>query len=186
MQTRLSWDETLKLWDVSSGQATLEGHSGPVSCIDWSIDGLLASGSWDDTVKIWNLSSSTECLKTLEGHSSSVSKVVFSQDGAMLVSSDGLETFCRDVATGARKDKVAGQFASTKTQIGRYIVTEIDDLILVYTQGGVVNADGEEKVLSALFRAPSPIMSVRCAGDKIAVDCQSGAVLTLHAAWLTD
>ena len=49
-----------------------------------------------------------------------------------------------------------------------------------------VNADGEEKVLSAFFRAPSPIMSVRCAGDKISVGCESGAVLTLHAAWLTD
>ena len=96
------------------------------------------------------------------------------------------------MARGARKDKVAGQFASTKAQIGRYIVTEKDDLILVYdTQGCVVNADGEEKVLSAFllsafFRAPSPICSVSCAGDKIAVGCRSGAVLRLHAAWLTN
>jgi hypothetical protein len=28
-------------------------------------------------------------------------------------------------------------------------------------------------------------LSVCCAGDKVAVGCQSGAVLTLHAAWLT-
>ena len=119
--------------------------------------------------------------------SSSVSKVEFSQDGATLVSSDGAETFWWDVATGARKDKVAGQLASTKAQIGRYIVTRKGDLILVYdTQGVDVNADGEEKVLSAFFRAPSPIMSVRCAGDKISVGCESGAVLTLHAAWFTD
>ena len=120
--------------------------------------------------------------------SSSVRKVEFSQDGATLVSSsDGAETFWWDVATGARKDKVAGQFASTKAEIGRYIVTKKDDLILVYdTQGGVVNADGEEKVLSAFFRAPSPICSVSCAGDKIAVGCKSGAVLRLHAAWLTN
>ncbi len=119
--------------------------------------------------------------------SSPVYKVEFSQDGATLVSSDGAETFWWDVATGARKDKVAGQFASTKAEIGRYIVTKKDDLVLVYdTQGGVVNADGEEKVLSAFFRAPSPICSVSCAGDKIAVGCQSGAVLTLHAAWLTN
>ena len=33
----------------------------------------------------------------------------FSQDGATLVSSDGAETFWWDVATGARKDKVAGR-----------------------------------------------------------------------------
>ena len=91
------------------------------------------------------------------------------------------------MATGARKDKVAGQFASTKAEIERYIVTKKDELILVYdTQGGVVNADGEEKVLSAFFRAPSPIRCVSCAGDKIAVGCESGAVLALHAAWFTD
>jgi hypothetical protein len=77
--------------------------------------------------------------------------------------------------------------ASTKATNARYIVTKEDDLIFVYdTRGGVVNADGEEKAPIAFFRAPSPVMSVRCTGDKVAVACQSGAVLTLHAAWLTD
>jgi hypothetical protein len=62
------------------------------------------------------------------------------------------------VATGARKDKVAGQFAFTKATNGRYIVTRKDDLIFVYdTRGGVVNAGGEEKVPIAFFRAPSPV-----------------------------
>ena len=113
-----------------------------------------------------------------------VTKVEFEQDGATLVSSDGAETIRWDVATGARKDKVAGQFAFTN---GRYTVTQKDDLIFIHdTRGGVVNADGEEKVPIAFFRAPSPVLSVSCAGDKVAVGCQSGAVLTLHAAWLTD
>jgi hypothetical protein len=82
-----------------------------------------------------------------------VKKVEFSQDGATLVSSNDNETISWDVATGARKDKVAGQLAVAKT---------------------------------AFFRAPSPITIVSCAGDKIAVCCQNFAVLTLHAAWLTD
>ena len=112
--------------------------------------------------------------------------VEFEQDGATLVSSGGRETIRWDVATGARKDKVPGEFAFTKATNGRYIVTHKDDLIFVYTRGGVVNADGEEKVPIAFFRAPSPVVSVSCAGDKIAVGCESGAVLTLHAAWLTD
>ena len=103
------------------------------------------------------------------------------------LSSNDNETISWDVATGARKDKVAGQLAFTKTEIGRYIVTHQDDLIFVYdTRGVVVNADGKEKVPIAFFRAPSPVVSVCCAGDKVAVGCQSGAVLTLHAAWLTD
>ena len=66
-------------------------------------------------------------------------------------------------------------------------LTQKDDLIFVYdTRGCVVNADGKEKVPIAFFRAPSPVVRVSCAGDKVAVVCQSGAVLTLHAAWLTD
>ena len=111
----------------------------------------------------------------------------FEQEGATLVSSDGAETIRWDVTTVACKDKVARQFAFTKATNGRYIVTQKDDLIFVYdTRGGVVNADGEEKVPITFFRAPSPVVSVSCAGDKVAVGCESGAVLRLHVAWLTD
>ncbi len=117
-----------------------------------------------------------------------VREVQFEQDGATLISSDAaLETIRWDVATGARKDKVVGQFAFASLATNeRYIVPHEGDLIFVYTRGGVVNADGEEKVPIAFFRAPSPVYSVSCAGDKVAVGCKSGAVLTLHAAWLTD
>ena len=81
----------------------------------------------------------------------------------------------------------SGKRQAGKATNGRYIVQQKDDLILVYdTRGGVVNADGKEKVPIAFFRAPSPVVSVCCAGDKVAVGCQSGAVLTLNAAWLTD
>jgi len=110
---------------------------------------------------------------------SPVTKVEFSQDGATLVSSNDNETISWDVATGARKDKVAGQLAVAKTEIGRYIVTKEDDLLFVYDTrvGANDGADGKEKVLTAFFRAPSPITIVSCAGDKIAVCCQNFAVL---------
>ncbi len=75
--------------------------------------------------------------------------------------------------------------ARTMVEIWRYIVTKKDDLLFVYDTrvGANDGADGKEKVL---FSAPSPINSVSCAGGKVAVGCQSGAVLTLHTAWLTD
>ena len=96
-------------------------------------------------------------------------EVEFEQDGATLVSSDGAETIRWDVATGARKDKVDRQFAFTKATNGRYIVTQKGDLMFVYdTQGVIVNADGEEKVPIAFFRAPSPVVSVSCAGERAA------------------
>ena len=82
-----------------------------------------------------------------------VKNVEFEQDGATLVSTDGTETIRWDVATGARKDKVAGQLACSKAEIGRYIVTQEQDLLLGFETrvGANDDADGEEKVLTAFF-----------------------------------
>jgi hypothetical protein len=93
------------------------------------------------------------------------------------------------VATGARKDKVAVQLAFTKAEIGLALHRDPGrrPLLFVYDTrvGANDGADGKQKVLTAFFRAPSPITIVSCAGDKIAVVCQNFAVLTLHAPWLT-
>ena len=51
-----SYDNTVKLWDVTSGEClqTLEGHSRGVRSVSFSPDGTkIASGSRDDTIKIW-------------------------------------------------------------------------------------------------------------------------------------
>jgi WD40 repeat protein len=69
-----SSDNTLKLWNVSSGKSikTLKGYSD----VDYSVcffkdEKFLASGSFDRTLKMWNVSTG-ECIKTLEGHSDGV------------------------------------------------------------------------------------------------------------------
>jgi WD40 repeat protein len=83
-----SYDNTVKLWDASSGEClqTLEGHSDYVSSVAFSHDSTrLASASWDKTVKLWDASSG-ECLQTLEGHSDYVSSVAFSHDSTRLAS----------------------------------------------------------------------------------------------------
>src|SRR4051812_36661885 len=49
-----SKDNTVKLWDVTSGRLlrTLEGHSEDVNCVAFDSDGkIIASGSKDNTVK---------------------------------------------------------------------------------------------------------------------------------------
>ena len=51
-----SRDNTVKLWDVTSGEClqTLEGHSSNVNSVSFSPDGtMVASGSSDKTIKIW-------------------------------------------------------------------------------------------------------------------------------------
>ena len=53
-----SWDKTIKLWNVKTGNLlqTLEGHYILVYSVAYSPDGqTLASGSSDDTIKIWRL-----------------------------------------------------------------------------------------------------------------------------------
>jgi WD40 repeat protein len=60
-------DETLKIWDTSTGslQQTLKGHSDFVTSVAFSHDSkLLASASDDETVKIWDTSTGS-CHQTV-------------------------------------------------------------------------------------------------------------------------
>jgi WD40 repeat protein len=81
-----SSDNTVKLWEPSSGRAlnTLSGHDNSVNSVAWSPDGTrLASGSGDKTVKLWEPSSG-RVLNTLAGHDDSVRSVAWSPDGTRL------------------------------------------------------------------------------------------------------
>src|SRR4051794_38253762 len=52
-----SWDKTIKVWDLKSGQLlqTLTGHSSSVTSVTVSSDGnTIISGSEDKTIKLWN------------------------------------------------------------------------------------------------------------------------------------
>ena len=82
-----SWDETVKIWDLQSGEylATLEGHSNLVTSVAITPDGKrIVLGSSDKTVRIWDFQSG-KCLATLEG-SSSVWSVAITTDGRRIVS----------------------------------------------------------------------------------------------------
>jgi WD40 repeat protein len=78
-----SLDQTVKVWDATTGQETLtlKGHTSEVRSVAFSADGKrLASAGWGGTssaipgeVKVWDAASGQETL-TLKGHSSGETK----------------------------------------------------------------------------------------------------------------
>merc|ERR1719514_1259 len=80
-----SWDGTLRLWDLNTGNTTRRfiGHSKDVLSVAFSVDNRqIVSGSRDKTVKLWN--TLDECKYTIQedGHTERASCVRFSPSAA--------------------------------------------------------------------------------------------------------
>jgi|GEM_PF-1321689 len=87
-------DNTLKLWDVSSGKEirTYFGHEGQVLGCAISSDGkTLVSASSDKTLKLWNVESGKE-VRAFTDHQSPVWGCAISPDGKTLVSASSDNT----------------------------------------------------------------------------------------------
>ena len=102
-----SSDNTIRLWDVSTGTEirTLQGHTDDVNSVAFSPDGkTIASGSSDGTVKLWDVATGT-VKATLKGHWNLVRSVAFSPDGKTIASGSSGNTDIRlwDAATGTLK-----------------------------------------------------------------------------------
>ncbi|MBD2506252.1 serine/threonine protein kinase [Nostoc muscorum FACHB-395] len=81
-------DNTIKLWEVNTGQliCTLVGHSWSVVAVAFTADGeKLLSASCDKTVKLWRVSTAEEIV-TLSGHVDSVSAVAVSKVRQLIAS----------------------------------------------------------------------------------------------------
>jgi WD40 repeat protein/serine/threonine protein kinase len=106
-----SWDKTVKLWDVATGQetATLKGHTNKVTSVAFSPDGRrIASASDDGTLKLWDAATGQETA-TLKGHTSLVTSVAFSPDGQRIASASYDETVkLWDAATGQETATLKG------------------------------------------------------------------------------
>ena len=78
-----SRDQTLRLWDLESGQTlrTLEGHTESVSAVAVTPDGRRAvSGSYDETLRLWDLESGPNIAHARRPYGS-VSAVAVTPDG---------------------------------------------------------------------------------------------------------
>ena len=76
-----SWDKSLRLWELSSGNTTrtFVGHTNDVLSVSFSADNRqIVSGSRDRTIKLWNTLGDCKFTITDKGHSEWVSCVRFS------------------------------------------------------------------------------------------------------------
>ncbi|OCK86209.1 hypothetical protein K432DRAFT_399650, partial [Lepidopterella palustris CBS 459.81] len=134
-----SGDNTVKIWDASSGAClrTLEGHTGSVSSVAFSPDSArLASASWDGTVKIWDANSGA-CLQTLEDHTGNVSSVAFSPDSARLASASWDNTVkIWDASSGACLQTLEGHANSVNS-----VAFSPDSARLASASGNILSRD---------------------------------------------
>lgn len=98
-------DNTLQLWDVSTGQPIgkpLRGHNGIIYCVAFSSDGArIVSGSQDKTLRLWDANTGQLIGKPLQGHTDAVYAVAFDTDGSRIASGSVDETLrLWDAASG--------------------------------------------------------------------------------------
>jgi WD40 repeat protein len=105
-----SWDQTVKFWNVSTGQelSTVSGKMNEVQAVAFSHDGHgLAAGNSGDTVTVWDATTGRQ-MHTLSSNkplgipgSNWVYSIAFSPDGRWLASGvDDKTVRLWDVATG--------------------------------------------------------------------------------------
>ncbi|KAL0955353.1 hypothetical protein HGRIS_001602 [Hohenbuehelia grisea] len=110
-----SWDETIRVWDASTGHAAmppLEGHTSPVNSVAFSPDGShIASGSADKAIRVWDASTGHVTIIPPEGHDETITSVAGSRDGypssaapSIFSSNDGEDAVLasKDITTSSR------------------------------------------------------------------------------------
>ena len=81
-----SYDGTLRLWSLTSGDSTVLATGSPIAAIAFSPDGqTLASGHQDGTLGLWNRASQTQ-VRSLPSQGQAIRSIAFSPDGRTLAS----------------------------------------------------------------------------------------------------
>ncbi len=107
-----SWDATIRLWDVASGQQTgiITGEDQFIA-LAWSPDdATLAAATWGSPVQLWDPVSG-QLVGELPGHEGSITRLAWSPDGTFLASADNAEASTVrlwDVAAGTETAVLGG------------------------------------------------------------------------------
>jgi WD40 repeat protein/DNA-binding SARP family transcriptional activator len=104
-------DNTLRLWDTTSGQEIRQyiGHTNDINCVAVSPDGKIAlTGSSDNTVRLWDVATGQE-IGRYTGHTDDVNSVAISPDGKFALTGSTDDTArLWDIATGQEIRQFAG------------------------------------------------------------------------------
>ncbi|KAG8701600.1 hypothetical protein FRC09_005248 [Ceratobasidium sp. 395] len=100
-----SWDNTIRIWDASSGKPVgqpLAGHTGGVLSVAYSPDGThVVSGSADKTIRVWDTRTGKPVGQPFIGHTDRVGSVAYSPDGTYIASGSEDKTIrIWDASTG--------------------------------------------------------------------------------------
>jgi guanine nucleotide-binding protein subunit beta-2-like 1 protein len=140
-----SWDKTLRLWELSTGNTTrtFVGHTNDVLSVSFSADNRqIVSGSRDRTIKLWNTLGDCKYTITDKGHTDWVSCVRFSPNpqSPVIVSAgwDKLVKVRASISLGLRLSmmlRVFKVFATSEpygyeTKIHRRTETDLESLIM--------------------------------------------------------
>jgi WD40 repeat protein len=96
-----SYDPSIRIWDVRSGEQKLNlgDHPGHVKSLAFSGDGRLLVSTGADGARVWNLPSGS--LRTMIPTTRGVVAAVFSPDGDRVATAGGNGVTIWDVATGS-------------------------------------------------------------------------------------
>ena len=180
-----SYDETVRLWDSSTGATLqiLEGHSGRVNAVVFSPDGkLVASAS--ETITLWD-SSTGAALQTLEGHSSSVNAVVFSPDGKLLASASNDWTVrLWESSTGAALQILEGHSGWVNAVVfspdGKHLASASDDkTVKLWDSFTGQTLKGHSRSVNSVVFSPDGKLIASASGDETVRlwDSTTGATL---------
>ena len=166
-----STDKTIRLWDMSSGNARLarvfQGHSEEVSTLAFSPDGkTLASGSQDQSIRFWKVSLSDD-HQNFDEHNGYVWSAVFSRNGKLFADA-GVDRviYLRD-ASGKVLHKLEGNSAPVTALAFNADGTKLasvggDRIIRIWdTQAGTK--------LKELKGHTAPIMAVAFGGNSLLI-----------------
>lgn len=181
-----SIDETIKIWNATTGQEelTLRGNRHLVTSLSWGPDGRLASACGDGNVKVWNSLRDQE-VNPIRAHAGRAHSVAWSPNGKLFASGgDDGKVRIRDAVTrkevssinAHNTDRVNGQFG-----LIRSLAWSQDSLLLASA-----GLDGTAKVWEVangkeLFTLKSEhgwVWSVAFSGDgnRLAAGCHDGSI----------